>query len=87
MKYYITTPIYYVNAAPHIGHAYTTMVADTVKRFKQMQGFDAALTTGSDEHGVNVEAHLPVALAVRAVRDEVLIGELRRIVLRPDAAG
>jgi len=55
MKYYITTPIYYVNAAPHIGHAYTTMVADTVKRFKRMQGFDAAITTGSDEHGVNVE--------------------------------
>jgi methionyl-tRNA synthetase len=55
MKYYITTPIYYVNAAPHIGHAYTTMVADTLKRFKRMQGFDAAITTGSDEHGVNVE--------------------------------
>jgi methionyl-tRNA synthetase len=55
MKYYITTPIYYVNAAPHIGHAYTTMVADLVKRFKQMQGFDAKITTGSDEHGVNVE--------------------------------
>jgi methionyl-tRNA synthetase len=55
MKYYITTPIYYVNAAPHIGHAYTTIVADLVKRFKRMQGFDAYLTTGSDEHGVNVE--------------------------------
>ena len=54
-KYYLTTPIYYVNAAPHIGHAYTTIVADLVKRFKNMQGFDAALTTGSDEHGVNVE--------------------------------
>ncbi|MBV9506495.1 MAG: methionine--tRNA ligase [Acidobacteriia bacterium] len=55
MKYYITTPIYYVNAAPHIGHAYTTIVADLVKRFKRMQGYDAYLTTGSDEHGVNVE--------------------------------
>ncbi|HEX3744089.1 MAG TPA: methionine--tRNA ligase [Bryobacteraceae bacterium] len=55
MKYYLTTPIYYVNAAPHIGHAYTTMVADLIKRFKTMQGFDAVLTTGSDEHGVNVE--------------------------------
>jgi methionyl-tRNA synthetase len=54
-KYYLTTPIYYVNAAPHIGHAYTTMVADLVKRFKRMQGYDAKLTTGSDEHGVNVE--------------------------------
>jgi methionyl-tRNA synthetase len=55
MKYYLTTPIYYVNAAPHIGHAYTTIVADLVKRFKRMQGYDAVITTGSDEHGVNVE--------------------------------
>jgi methionyl-tRNA synthetase len=55
MKYYLTTPIYYVNAAPHIGHAYTTIVADLIKRFKNMQGFDAVLTTGSDEHGINVE--------------------------------
>lgn len=54
-KYYLTTPIYYVNAAPHIGHAYTTMVADLIKRFKRMQGLEAVLTTGSDEHGVNVE--------------------------------
>ncbi|HLY18322.1 MAG TPA: methionine--tRNA ligase [Bryobacteraceae bacterium] len=55
MKYYLTTPIYYVNAAPHIGHAYTTIVADLIKRFKRMQGYQAVLTTGSDEHGVNVE--------------------------------
>jgi methionyl-tRNA synthetase len=55
MKYYLTTPIYYVNAAPHIGHAYTTIVADLIKRFKRMQGYDAFLTTGSDEHGINVE--------------------------------
>ena len=55
MKYYLTTPIYYVNAAPHIGHAYTTIVADLIKRFKTMQGYDVTLTTGSDEHGVNVE--------------------------------
>jgi len=55
MKYYLTTPIYYVNAAPHIGHAYTTIVADLWKRFKHMQGYEAVLTTGSDEHGVNVE--------------------------------
>lgn len=55
MKYYITVPIYYVNAAPHIGHFYTTMVADTLKRFKQMQGYEVVLTTGSDENSVNVE--------------------------------
>ena len=55
MNYYLTTPIYYVNGAPHIGHAYTTIVADLIRRFKRMQGYDAVLTTGSDEHGVNVE--------------------------------
>jgi methionyl-tRNA synthetase len=55
MKYYLTTPIYYTNAAPHIGHAYTTIAADTIKRLKIMQGFEVILTTGSDEHGVNVE--------------------------------
>ena len=55
MKYYLTTPLYYVNAAPHIGHTYTTLAADTIKRFKRMQGFQVALTTGTDEHGQKVE--------------------------------
>jgi len=55
MKYYLTTPIYYVNAAPHIGHAYTSLAADTVKRLKTMQGYKAVLTTGTDEHGLKVE--------------------------------
>ena len=54
-KYYLTTPIYYVNAAPHIGHAYTTIAADTIRRFKRMRGYDAILTTGTDEHGQKVE--------------------------------
>jgi methionyl-tRNA synthetase len=55
MKYYLTTPLYYVNAAPHIGHTYTTLAADTIKRFKRMQGYTVALTTGTDEHGQKVE--------------------------------
>jgi len=56
MKYYLTTPIYYVNAAPHIGHTYTTIAADVIKRFKRMQGYDpVVLTTGTDEHGQKVE--------------------------------
>jgi len=54
-KYYLTTPIYYVNAAPHLGTAYTTIAADTIRQFKRMQGYHAVLTTGSDEHGQNVE--------------------------------
>jgi methionyl-tRNA synthetase len=54
-KYYLTTPIYYVNAAPHIGHAYTTIAAEAIARFKRMQGFAVTLTTGTDEHGTKVE--------------------------------
>ncbi len=55
MKYYLTTPIYYVNAAPHIGHAYTTIVADLIRRFQRMRGVEAILTTGTDEHGQKIE--------------------------------
>ena len=55
MKYYLTTPVYYVNAAPHIGHTYTTLAAETIKRLKRMQGYTAVLTTGTDEHGQKVE--------------------------------
>src|SRR3954469_6150313 len=54
-RYYLTTPIYYVNAAPHIGHAYTTIAAETIARFKRMRGFDVLLTSGTDEHGTKVE--------------------------------
>jgi methionyl-tRNA synthetase len=54
-KYYLTTPIYYVNAAPHIGHAYTTIAAEVIARVKRMQGYDVVLTTGTDEHGTKVE--------------------------------
>src|SRR5579864_2867360 len=54
-KFYLTTPIYYTNGLPHIGHTYTTVVADTVRRFKRMQGYEVVMTTGTDEHGVNVE--------------------------------
>lgn len=55
MKYYLTTPIYYVNAAPHIGHTYTTVAADLIARWKQMQGYEVVLTTGTDEHGQKIE--------------------------------
>ena len=65
MKYYLTTPIYYVNAAPHIGHTYTTMAADTIKRFKRMQGYDAVMTTGTDEHGAESGARRRGARANR----------------------
>ncbi len=49
--FYITTPIYYVNSEPHIGHAYTTIIADFLKRFYSILGYDAFFLTGTDEHG------------------------------------
>jgi len=55
-KYYITTPIYYVNDKPHIGHAYTTVVGDVLARWKRQNGFDVFYLTGTDEHGSKVAA-------------------------------
>jgi methionyl-tRNA synthetase len=54
-KYYLTTPIYYTNGLPHIGHTYSTIVCDAIRRYKRMLGYEVILTTGTDEHGVNVE--------------------------------
>ncbi len=53
--FYITTPIYYVNDVPHIGHAYTTIAADTLARYKRLCGYQVFLLTGTDEHGQKVE--------------------------------
>ncbi|MBN8903414.1 MAG: methionine--tRNA ligase, partial [Rhodospirillales bacterium] len=54
-SFYITTPIYYVNGAPHIGHAYTSIAADVMARWKRLQGFEVFFLTGTDEHGQKVE--------------------------------
>jgi len=54
-KYYITTPIYYPSANFHIGHCYTTIIADSIARFKKLQGYDTFFLTGSDEHGLKIE--------------------------------
>jgi methionyl-tRNA synthetase len=54
-NFYITTPIYYVNNKPHIGHAYTGVAADVIARFKQLDGFNVQFVTGTDEHGQKVE--------------------------------
>lgn len=55
MKRYITTPIYYVNDVPHIGHAYTTIIADFLKRFYTLKGDESFFLTGTDEHGQKIE--------------------------------
>ncbi len=54
-KYYITTPIYYPSANFHIGHCYTTIIADAIARYKRMKGFDVCFQTGTDEHGQKIE--------------------------------
>ena len=54
-SYYITTPIYYVNDKPHLGHVYTTVACDALARFKRLDGFDVKFLTGTDEHGIKVK--------------------------------
>jgi len=72
--YYITTPIYYVNDVPHIGHAYTTIAADTMARYKRFRGYDVLFATGTDEHGQKIAKSAeklgitPLELANRVVK-------------------
>jgi len=54
-RYYLTTPIYYVNDVPHIGHAYTTIAADVLARYKRLAGYEVFFLTGTDEHGIKIE--------------------------------
>lgn len=54
-SFYVTTPIYYPSGDLHIGHTYTTVAADTLKRFKKLQGYDAYMLTGADEHGQKIQ--------------------------------
>ncbi len=54
-RFFVSTPIYYVNDLPHVGHAYTTIAADALTRARKLQGHDAYLLTGTDEHGQNIE--------------------------------
>lgn len=73
-NYYVTTPIYYVNDVPHIGHAYTTLACDVIARYKRARGYQVAFLTGTDEHGQKVETaakangETPLELADRVVK-------------------
>lgn len=70
--YYVTTPIYYVNAEPHIGHAYTYCVADSLRRWHALHGEEAWLVTGTDEHGEKIaEAAGARGVAPKAFADEI----------------
>ena len=71
-RYYVTTPIFYVNGAPHIGHAYTCIAADVLARWKRLDGHDVFFLTGTDEHGQKVEKAAQAAgMAPQAFADEV----------------
>ena len=54
-KFYITTPIYYPSASPHLGHAYCTTLCDIIARGKRLRGYDVFFLTGTDEHGEKIE--------------------------------
>ena len=54
-RFYITTPIYYPSAKPHMGHAYSSIVADFFARLKKIQGYDVFFLTGTDEHGQKIQ--------------------------------
>lgn len=71
-SYYVTTPIYYVNDVPHIGHMYTTLACDVLARFKRLDGMNVKFLTGTDEHGQKVEkAARAAGLDPRAFTDKV----------------
>ncbi|HEY5331072.1 MAG TPA: methionine--tRNA ligase subunit beta [Acidobacteriaceae bacterium] len=73
-KFYLTTPIYYVNARPHIGHAYTTIVADVLARRHRLLGDDTLFLTGTDEHGQKIERSAAVAsISPQQLADDVSI--------------
>ena len=71
-KYYVTTPIFYVNGAPHIGHAYTCIAADVLARWQRLDGHDVFFLTGTDEHGQKVQkAASDAGMAPQAFADQI----------------
>ncbi len=76
--FYITTPIYYPNARPHVGSAYTTIVCDVIARYKRMCGYDVAFLTGTDEHGEKLER----AATAAGVSPREFVAEKRKLFVR-----
>jgi methionyl-tRNA synthetase len=89
--FYITTPIYYANSLPHLGHLYTTIVADAIHKYKEQRGFDVFFLTGTDEHGINIQR--AAEREGRSPREQVdhISGELKRMFadfrLGPESGG
>lgn len=89
--FYITTPIYYANSLPHLGHLYTTIVADVIHRYKQQRGMDVYFLTGTDEHGINIERAAEREGRTPKEQADYISGELKRMFadfgLDPDHGG
>ena len=82
--YYVTTPIYYVNAEPHLGTAYTTIAADALSRYHRMTGGDVLFLTGLDEHGQKVaQAAEAAGVSPQEWVDRTCAKCSRRIACRP----
>ncbi len=77
--FYITTPIYYANSLPHLGHLYTTIVADAVRRYKKQRGFDTYFLTGTDEHGINIQRAAEKNGRSPQEQVDLIAGELKRM--------
>ncbi|MFP5209684.1 MAG: methionine--tRNA ligase, partial [Acidobacteriota bacterium] len=78
-RYYLTTPIYYVNARPHLGHAYSTIVCDAIARRKRAQGIDTWFLTGTDEHGQKIERSASLAGRTPQEFATAIAGEFRSL--------
>ena len=77
--FYITTPIYYANSLPHLGHLYTTIVADAIHRYKKQRGFDVYFLTGTDEHGINIQRAAEREGRTPKEQADYISGELKRM--------
>src|SRR6476659_3978697 len=77
--FYITTPIYYANSLPHLGHLYTTIVADAVSRYKRQRGLETYFLTGTDEHGINIQRAAEREGRTNQQQVDDISGELKRM--------
>lgn len=77
--FYITTPIYYANSLPHLGHLYTTIVADVVARYKRQRGLETYFLTGTDEHGINIQRAAEREGRTNQEQVDFISGELKRM--------
>ncbi len=78
-KFYITTPIYYPSGYLHIGHTYSTVAADAIKRYKELQGYDVFFTTGSDEHGQKIEETATKAGMKPKEYVDMIVNEIKKL--------